>query len=281
MRTRSLAPSNCRDIEETIAIPERDRLIVRTYLEHVPGRKAVVFAVNVRNGEELAAESRRSGVAAASLSGRMSNRESAHLLQAFAEGRLQVLCACDILNEGWDCPNLEVLMMARPTLSKIIYLQQLGRGTRKAPDKECPLVFDFVDNADRCNQSLNLDRVLGANRYRCAGLVLALHHVLGAEKEALAGGERPTTVLEIGLWAREYQEIDVFSWQQEIAHMISVPKLERELVVADGRMRTVVDRPKVKPNHTLQLGDRTYFYFTATASRRSGSPLARPSWKIT
>ena len=70
------------------------------------------------------------------------------------KGSLQVLCACDILNEGWDCPDIEVLLMARPTLSKVIYLQQLGRGTRKAPGKECLIVFDFVDNANRYNQSL-------------------------------------------------------------------------------------------------------------------------------
>ena len=252
---------NRRDIEETIAIPERDRLIVRTYLEHVPGRKAVAFAVNVRHGEDLAAEFRRSGVEAASVSGRMSNREREQHLQAFAEGRLRVLCACDILNEGWDCPDLEVLLMARPTLSKVIYLQQLGRGTRMATGKECLLVFDFVDNAARYNQSLNLHRVLGENRYRRGGLVLAPQEALSAEEEALARGERPTTVLEIGLWAREYQEIDVFNWQQEIVQMISLPELERELAVANGRVRTAVDRSKIKADHTLQLGDRTYFYF--------------------
>jgi superfamily II DNA or RNA helicase len=116
-----------KDLEETIAVPERDRLIVKTYLQHVPGRKAVAFAVNVRHGEDLAREFVRRGVKAASVSGRMSNQERQEHLTAFAEGRIQVLCACDILNEGWDCPAVEVLLMARPTLSKVIYMQQLGR----------------------------------------------------------------------------------------------------------------------------------------------------------
>jgi superfamily II DNA or RNA helicase len=156
---------NRRDIEETIAIPARDRLIVQTYQDHVPGRKAVVFAVNVRHGEGLAEEFRRSRVPAQSVSGRMPNRERDQCLQAFHEGRLRVLCACDILNEGWDCPDLEVLLMARPTLSRVVYLQQLGRGTRKAPGKECLVVFDFVDNAGRYNQAVSVHRVLGVNRY--------------------------------------------------------------------------------------------------------------------
>ena len=44
-----------------------------------------------------------------------------------------VLCACDLLNEGWDCPATEVLFMARPTMSKVLYTQQLGRGMRLSP----------------------------------------------------------------------------------------------------------------------------------------------------
>ena len=252
---------NRKDIEETIAIPARDRLIVETYLEHVPGRKAVAFAVNVRHGEDLAALFRSSGVAAQSVSGRMSNQEREQHLQAFREGRLRVLCACDILNEGWDCPDIEVLLMARPTLSKVIYLQQLGRGTRRAQGKECLIVFDFVDNATRYNQSYTLNGVLGLNRHRQGGLALAPQALLDAEEQAFARGERPTTVLEIGMWVRDYEQIDVFNWQQEVVNMISLPDVERELGVAEGRVRGAVEREKVKPDHTLQLGERTYFYF--------------------
>jgi superfamily II DNA or RNA helicase len=252
---------NRKDIEEAIAIPARDRLIVETYLEHVPGRKAVAFAVNVRHGEDLAAEFRRRGVLAASVSGRMSNQDREQHLKAFADGQLQVLCACDILNEGWDCPSIEVLLMARPTLSRVIYLQQLGRGTRKATGKECLVVFDFVDNASRYNQSHTLHGVLGKSGYRRGGLVLGPQDLLDAEEQALARGERPTTVLEIGLWVKEFQQIDIFNWQQEITNMISLLDIERELAVAEGRVRAAMERGEVTPDHTLQLGERTYFYF--------------------
>jgi superfamily II DNA or RNA helicase len=252
---------NRKDIEELIAIPARDRLIVDTYMQHVPGRKAVAFAVNVRHGEDLAAEFRRSGVQAASVSGRMTTKEREQRLQAFVDGRLQVLCACDILNEGWDCPAVEVLLMARPTLSKVIYLQQLGRGTRKAPGKECLVVFDFVDNAGRYNQSLNVHRVFGIDRYRPGGFALAPSDLRDADESALAGGKAPTAVLEIGLWVKDYEVIDVFDWQREVEDMISLPELERELAVAEGRVRSAVERADIVPDHTLELGERTYFYF--------------------
>lgn len=252
---------NRRDVEDVIAIPARDRLIVETYLDHVPNRKAVAFAVNVRHGEALAEEFRRRGVPAKSVSGRMPNREREQTIAAFHEGQLRVLCACDILNEGWDCPDVEVLLMARPTLSRVIYLQQLGRGTRKAPGKECLVVFDFVDNASRYNQALSAHRVLGKKGYRPGGLLLAPPALLATEEELLARGERPSTVLEIGLWAKEYEPIDVFNWQQEVASMISLLDLERELGVAEGRVRRAVERGELEADHVLEMGDRTFIYF--------------------
>jgi superfamily II DNA or RNA helicase len=252
---------NRRDIEETVVVPGRDKLIVDTYLEHVPGRKAVVFCVNVRHGEDLAERFRKSGVAARSVSGRLPTAERQGYLQAFREGKLRVLCACDILNEGWDCPDVEVLLMARPTLSRVIYLQQLGRGTRKAPGKECLIVFDFVDNATRYNQSLSLHRILGQMRYRPGGFVLAPPGLMDADEQALAAGRLPTTILPIQLWAREYQEIDVFNWQEAVTGMLSTAELERRLGVGEGRIKKAVERGALADDHTLQLGDRTYHYF--------------------
>jgi superfamily II DNA or RNA helicase len=127
----------------------------------------------------------------------MNATERKACLEAFARGELRVLCACDLLNEGWDCPDVEVLLMARPTLSKVIYLQQLGRGTRKAPGKECLVVFDFVDNASRYNQSLTLHRILGSAKYRAGSLLLAPGAMLAAELLALNEGRPSTQVLPV------------------------------------------------------------------------------------
>ena len=99
-------------------IPSRDQLIVETYRDHVPGRKAVVFCVNVRHGEVLAERFQSQGIPARGVSGRMNATDRKGCLEAFARGELRVLCACDLLNEGWDCPDVEVLLMARPTLSE-------------------------------------------------------------------------------------------------------------------------------------------------------------------
>ena len=91
--------------------------------------------------------------------GRMGEQQKQQILEAYRSGEIQVLCACDILNEGWDSPETEVLLMARPTLSKVVYVQQLGRGTRKAPGKDCLLVFDFIDNTSRYAQAMSAHRL--------------------------------------------------------------------------------------------------------------------------
>jgi superfamily II DNA or RNA helicase len=252
---------NRKDLEGTVIVPPRDRLIVETYLNHVPGRKAVAFCVNVRHGDDLAELFRRSGVAARSVSGRMPRADREKYLTAFHNGDLRVLCACDILNEGWDCPDVEVLLMARPTLSKVVYMQQIGRGTRKAPGKECLVVIDFVDNASRYNQSLNLHRVTGNTKYRPGGFVLAPDDLMLADDDAIRRGERPTTVIEIGLWAKTYQEIDIFNWQETITGMLSVSELEVELAASEGVVRRAIEREEVRPDHSVMLGDRTYHYF--------------------
>jgi superfamily II DNA or RNA helicase len=252
---------NRRDIEETVLVPSRDKLIVQTYKEHVPGRKTVAFCVNVRHGEDLAERFRAEGVPARGVSGRMSKTERKACLDAFATGELHVLCACDILNEGWDCPDVEVLLMARPTLSKVIYLQQLGRGTRKAPGKECLIVFDFVDNSSRYNQSLSLHRILGNPHYRPGSLVLAPQDLMDNDDATIGNGIAPTQVLPVDLWTRDYQEIDVFNWQEVISGMLSASDLEVELAASEGRIRSAVEREVVAPDHTLMLGERKYYYF--------------------
>jgi superfamily II DNA or RNA helicase len=252
---------NRRDIEETVLVPSRDRLIVETYRDHVPGRKTVAFCVNVRHGEELAERFRSEGIPARGVSGRMSRSDRSAYLDAFARGEIRVLCACDLLNEGWDCPDVEVLLMARPTLSKVIYLQQLGRGTRKAPGKECLVVFDFVDNATRYNRSLSLHRILGNSQYRPGALVLAPPDLMDREHETLEAGKAPTQVLPIDLWARDFEEINVFNWQDAVAGMLSASDLEVELAAAEGRIRNAILRGLIVPDHTLTLGERTYHYF--------------------
>lgn len=253
---------NRKDIEERILIPPRDQLIVDTYVDHVSGRKAVVFCVNVRHGENIAELFRKRGISARSVSGRMATSERDDCMKAYRTGEIDVLCACDILNEGWDCPEVEVLIMARPTLSRIIYLQQIGRGTRKSPGKECLIVFDFVDNSTKYNQSLSLHRVIGEGKYRPGGIAIGPDAVKEDDETSILNGEMPTSILQIGVWAKDFEEIDLFNWQEAVAGMKSVSELEFELGTSSGLIRRAVERSEIEADHSLELGDRVHYYFS-------------------
>lgn len=121
---------NSQDLESRLFVPERNRLLLETYLNYVRNKKTVVFCASVKHAEEIASLFKEVGVACAAVSGILKSRTRDRILADYENGELQVLWACDLLNEGWDSPQTEVLFMARPTMSKTVYLQQLGRGMR-------------------------------------------------------------------------------------------------------------------------------------------------------
>lgn len=133
---------NALDLESKIMIPGRNQLIVDTYCEYVKNKPTVVFCTSVKRAQELAALFQAAGVDAHSVSGSTKPAERKRILEQNEQGAIPVLCACDLLNEDWDSPHIQVVFMARPTMSKTIYMQQLGRGMRKCPGKEFLMVFD-------------------------------------------------------------------------------------------------------------------------------------------
>ena len=74
------------------------------------------------------------------------NKHNDEIFEKYANKEIQFLISCQLISEGWDSPQTEVVVMARPTLSKVLYTQQIGRGVRKYPGKECLYVIDVVDN---------------------------------------------------------------------------------------------------------------------------------------
>lgn len=167
---------NALDLEQTIMIPDRNRLIVDTYMEYAKGKSTVIFCTSVNHAETIAKMLQERGVKAEAVSGSTNAAVRKQILKKYADKEIQVLCACDLLNEGWDSPITEVLFMARPTMSKVIYTQQLGRGMRTHEGKEFLMVFDFVDNANMFNCPYSLHRLLNVAEYVPGGMVLGTKH---------------------------------------------------------------------------------------------------------
>ena len=108
-------------------------------------QRTLAFCASTRHADYMADQFQRSGVAAAAVySGSTMSRGDA--LTRLADGRLQVIFSVDLFNEGVDLPTIDTVLMLRPTESKILFLQQLGRGLRKADGKDKLVVLDFIGN---------------------------------------------------------------------------------------------------------------------------------------
>lgn len=118
--------------------------VVRSWVEHAAGRPTLVFTPTVALAAEMAAEFVGAGIRAAYVSGETPLDERRRILADFAAGRLTVLANCAVLTEGYDEPSVACVVIARPTKSRALYTQMVGRGTRRHPDKVDCLVLDVV-----------------------------------------------------------------------------------------------------------------------------------------
>ena len=137
------------ELAQVIDIPERNALVADTYLEYGEGRRGVVFGVKVEHALHLAEAFRERGVACEAVYGDMPEEQRRDVLQRYADHELQILTNVGVLTEGWDVPDTDIIMMARPTKSRVLYVQCVGRGLRIAPNKQDCLLIDFVDLAKR------------------------------------------------------------------------------------------------------------------------------------
>ena len=253
---------NIRDLESKIYVPERNRLIVDTWMQYVRDKRTVVFCASVKHAQQIADLFREQGIKSAAVSGSMKQSERREFQEKFVNRDIQVLCACDLLNEGWDCPEIEVLFMARPTMSKVLYTQQLGRGMRLYEGKESLMVFDFVDNASQYNAPYSLHRLFRLKDYQPGALAVAPSGKKTAEEELYARGEKPEALLDWPVDATDYELVDIFNWQEEAAGMISQMEFVRRVEVQTETIERYVREGKLVPDLVVPMSEhRTLKYF--------------------
>lgn len=154
VRSASEHGYSIKDLNKRLFIPERDDA-VRRHLEQVWDRtskpRAIVFCQTIQHADHLAGLLRKrpgwEGVA--TLHADLKKRERRERLLGFRTGKVPILVAVDILNEGVDVPDVNILCFARVTHSRRIFVQQLGRGLRLRPGKTHVEVLDFVSDVRR------------------------------------------------------------------------------------------------------------------------------------
>jgi len=123
--------------------------VVKEYIRHASGKRAICFATDVETSVEIAANFNAAGVPAISVSAKTPAEVRADAIRRFKDGRCLVLVNVDLFGEGFDVPACEVVIMARPTASLAVYMQQFGRAMRVIAGKAFGLVIDHVSNYKR------------------------------------------------------------------------------------------------------------------------------------
>lgn len=168
-------------LEDVLTQEEMLHKMAVPVVEKVGDRPTLVFTASVRHAHELAAVFNRYKPGSASfVSGETNKEQRKDIVRDFSSGRLQFLCNCAVLTEGFDAPMCSAVVMGRPTKSLSLYTQMLGRGLRPLPgvvdgvpdahdrrmailesDKPSCLVLDFVGNSE--HKLANSYDVLGGN----------------------------------------------------------------------------------------------------------------------
>ena len=123
--------------------PSIERLY-RSLEEYAKDRKGIVYAINISHAQKITKLYQEHGVKAIAIDSKTPAAERQQDIEAFKKGDIQVLVNVDIFSEGFDCPDVEFVQLARPTLSLAKYLQMVGRGLRVAKGKKNCVIIDNV-----------------------------------------------------------------------------------------------------------------------------------------
>ncbi len=158
---RSKSGLTVKDLNTLLLMPERDVAMVSLISEHmrtIPNARALGFCRSIEHAERLQPLFASFGVKTSVLHSRLSREERFKRLSSFRSGSIDFMLSVEMLNEGIDVPEVNLVAFMRVTHSRRIFIQQLGRGLRLSPEKSKVVVLDFVADIRRVAAGLSLNR---------------------------------------------------------------------------------------------------------------------------
>ena len=151
------------DLDKRLFLHKKDQEVVRIIEKTVAEQeiedvKGIIFCRNIRHMNHLIGFFQLG--TATLVHSRMLDQERRENIRNFREGAFKYILVCDLFNEGIDIPETNLLIFMRYTGSRTIWLQQLGRGLRKTPNKEYVHVLDFVGSLERINEVKELSKAI-------------------------------------------------------------------------------------------------------------------------
>ena len=140
----------------------RNDLIFKCFDKYSRHKKTLIFCLSVEHARQIKEVLISKNIRAACIHGQMNMTERQNILKKYKEGEIQVITNCQLLTEGFDEPSIESLIIARPTKSKSLYAQMVGRGMRPYPGKQVCHLYELTDNAHNiCDFNVLADKEPG------------------------------------------------------------------------------------------------------------------------
>ena len=161
VRNNVYSSLSIRELNRRLFIPERDEALVSKIREHfhsIEGAKTVVFCRSIQHAESVGGLLQAEGFVCHTVHSGLDRFEITKILRGFRAGEIQVIVTVDMLNEGIDIPDVNLIAFLRVTHSRRIFVQQLGRGLRLSPGKAEVRVLDFVSDIRRIAALKGLNR---------------------------------------------------------------------------------------------------------------------------
>lgn len=243
------------DLEKRIRVTSRNELIVDVLKEYFTSgeaslRQGVIFCVNVSHANEMARLLNKAGIVTASYTGQTKNPAS--VMDDFKNKKIRFLCTCNMISEGWDYPELGILVMARPTLSKVLYLQQIGRGLRKTDTKKNVIVIDVVDEYGAMIKACNMHTIFANPYYVPFGDITITNYTPG-EMLVVDGIEERI---------ERITEVDINTFEDKYGDYLSQEQLAREYFINTGTVTSWIKKGKIKPSVEYKFGSKSLYLFS-------------------
>ncbi len=225
------------ELADAVNTPERNGRIVKAYLDHAADRKGIVFAADVQHSKDLAEAFEAAGVDSRHVDGETPGDERAGIFAWMREPGPRVLCNVGVATEGYDEPSISVILLARPTKSRVLYSQMVGRGTRLCDGKVDLLVIDLADVSSK-HTLVGAAALFGLP----TGLDLAGKSATKARarvKELVQQGlpfeelSKAKTLTDLETIANEYKKVSLF-WQPKTAPEVAGISALSWVSVGDG-----------------------------------------------
>ncbi len=250
----------------------------RWLLDRLGRQRAIAFCVDTQHARDVADELNRARPnTAIAVDGKHSEHERKEALRRWRAGEISVLVNCELYTEGFDEPSVEVIVMLRPTQSRALYTQIVGRGTRLAPGKTICLVLDMAGNSRRHRLAGPADALVGSG---------GGSDELRAELERLleAGGARASLAIE-DLLAQAAQNLAgaaernaaaaVLAFRERLVDPFLAPFYEQAGAVvgrpaSEQQIKALASLGVDKPPPALSADEATRWIRAAHARRRKG-----------